>query len=225
MLPSVLPRLATDTAGRLFPGVWKPLFLRFPSQDGAPSPPPLSLFSSFIFFPTCFWKLWSAFLGSWCPLPAFRSCFVEFTQLLNVLLMNLWGRKWSPSPIPPPSRDLNPQKNICYIDYTTTFVWITTNCEQNIIMMQILKKLMAFVSQNENQFWRLLSLKSHKSGVVLRWRRNRMGRPLSPPQIHRKNIKAPSKFHRTTSECWQRTLGNKKSRALSPKGGRTKYKR
>ena len=36
MLPSVLPRLATDSAARVFPGVWKPLFLRFPSQDGTP---------------------------------------------------------------------------------------------------------------------------------------------------------------------------------------------
>ena len=27
-----------------------------------------------------------------------------------------------------------------------------------------------------------------KDQVVLRWQRNRMGRPLSPPQIHRKNI-------------------------------------
>ena len=26
MLPSVLPRLATDSAVRVFPGVWKPLF-------------------------------------------------------------------------------------------------------------------------------------------------------------------------------------------------------
>ena len=36
MLPSVFPRLATDSAGRVFPGVWKPLFLKFPSQDGLP---------------------------------------------------------------------------------------------------------------------------------------------------------------------------------------------
>ena len=50
MLPSVLPRLATDSAVRVFPGVWKPLFLRLPSQDGAPSLPLLSLFLSFIFF-------------------------------------------------------------------------------------------------------------------------------------------------------------------------------
>ena len=43
-------------------------------------------------------RQWAAFLGVWCPLPAFRSCFVDFTQRLNVLLMSLWGRKWSPRP-------------------------------------------------------------------------------------------------------------------------------
>ena len=75
----------------------------FPSRDGAPSPPPLSPFSSFIFFPTCFWRQWSAFLVVWCPLPAYRSCFVEFAQRWNVLLRNLWGRKWSSRPIPLPS--------------------------------------------------------------------------------------------------------------------------
>ena len=56
MLPSVLPRLVTDPAGRVFPGVWKPLFLKFPSQDRLPflgwsSLPTsfLSLFVSYIF--------------------------------------------------------------------------------------------------------------------------------------------------------------------------------
>ena len=38
MSPSVFPRLATDLAGRVFPGVWKPLFLKFPSRDGLPFP-------------------------------------------------------------------------------------------------------------------------------------------------------------------------------------------
>ena len=50
MLPSVLPRLGTDSAVRVFPGVWKPLFLRLPSQDGTPSLPLLSLFLSLYFF-------------------------------------------------------------------------------------------------------------------------------------------------------------------------------
>ena len=36
MLTSVLPRLTTDLAVRVFPGVWKPLFLRLPSWDGIP---------------------------------------------------------------------------------------------------------------------------------------------------------------------------------------------
>ena len=44
MLPSVLPRLATDSAARVFPGVWKILSLRLPSQDGALSLLLLSLF-------------------------------------------------------------------------------------------------------------------------------------------------------------------------------------
>ena len=51
MLPSVVPRLTTDSAVRVFLGVWKLLsFLRLPSQDGAPSLPLLFLFFSFIFF-------------------------------------------------------------------------------------------------------------------------------------------------------------------------------
>ena len=34
----------------------------------------------------------------------------------------------------------------------------------------------------------ILTMKNQKGGAVLRWCRNRMGRPLSPPQIHQKNI-------------------------------------
>ena len=60
--------------------------------------------------------------------------------------------------------------------------------------------------------------------AVLRWRRNRMGRPLSPPQIHWKNIWTLSKFHRTTCKYWQRTSGTQKGSPLSSKGCRTKYK-
>ena len=97
MLPSVVPRLALDLAVRVFPGVWKLLsFLRLPSQDGAPSLPLLSLFLSFIFFPTSFWRQWAAFLGAWCTLPVFRSSFVEFSQCSNVLLMNCGGESGLP---------------------------------------------------------------------------------------------------------------------------------
>ena len=50
MLPSVLPSLAADLAGKVFPGVWKPLFLKFPSQDGLPFPGQSSLPISFVSF-------------------------------------------------------------------------------------------------------------------------------------------------------------------------------
>ena len=86
MLPSEIPRLDTDPPVRVFPGVWKLLsFLRLPSLDWPPSLPLLSLFLSFIFCPTSFQRQWSAFLGAWWPLPALRSCFVEFAQCSNVL--------------------------------------------------------------------------------------------------------------------------------------------
>ena len=76
---------------------------RLPPHDGSLSLTLLFLFLSFIFCPTSFWREWAAFLGAWCPPPAFRSCFVEVAQHSNNLLMNLCGRKWSPCPIPPPS--------------------------------------------------------------------------------------------------------------------------
>ena len=50
MFPSVFPRLATDSARRVFPGVWKPLFLKFPSWDRLPFPGRSSLPTSFVSF-------------------------------------------------------------------------------------------------------------------------------------------------------------------------------
>ena len=66
-------------------------------------PPSFVSFFVFYIFSYLLSKTWVAFLGAWCPLPAFRSCFLEFTWRLNVLLMNLWGRKCSPLPTPPAS--------------------------------------------------------------------------------------------------------------------------
>ena len=50
-----------------------------------------------------------------------------------------------------------------------------------------------------------------------------MGRPLSPSKIHQKNISTLSKFHKTTSECWQRISGTQQSRSVASKTGRKKY--
>ena len=54
--------------------------------------------------------------------------------------------------------------------------------------------------------------------------RNKIGRPLSPPQIHQKSIWMLSNFHKTTTEHWQRTPGTQKGSPFSSKGGKTKYK-
>ena len=79
------------------------LFFKTPFPGWSSVPTSFVSFIVFYIFPTSFRRQWEAFLGAWCPLLAFRSCFVEFSQRSNVLLMNLWGRKWSPCPIPPPS--------------------------------------------------------------------------------------------------------------------------
>ena len=68
----------------------------FPGRNSIP--PSFVSFFVFYIFSYLLSKTWVASLGAWCPLPAFRSCFVGFTQRLNVLLMNLWGRKCSPHP-------------------------------------------------------------------------------------------------------------------------------
>ena len=64
MLPSVVPRLVIDSAVRVSWCLETSLFLRLPSWDGALSLPLLSLFLSFIFFPTSFQRQWAAFLGA-----------------------------------------------------------------------------------------------------------------------------------------------------------------
>ena len=88
-LPSEIWKLPPDPPVRGFPGVWKLLLLRLPSQEGSLSLALLSLFLSFIFCPTSFWRWWAAFLDTWCLLLEVRSCFVWFAQRSNVLLMNL----------------------------------------------------------------------------------------------------------------------------------------
>ena len=105
MLPSVVPRFATDSAVRVFPGVWKVLsFLRLTSRDRAPSLLfCLSFYLLYFFLP----PFEDNGLPFWVPDVLCQHSevffFVEFAWHSNVLLMNLWGRKWSLCPIPPPS--------------------------------------------------------------------------------------------------------------------------
>ena len=88
MLPFVLPRLATDSPVRVFPGVWKLLsFLSLPSLNGSPSLPLLSLFLSFIFFPTSFEDNGLLF---WVPDVLCQHSEVVLWNLLSVQMFFWW---------------------------------------------------------------------------------------------------------------------------------------
>ena len=98
--PHEIPKLSTHPPVSRFPTVWKLLLL----DDSLPRTSLVSnsFVSLFIFYilSISFQREWAAFLGVWCPLLVFRSCFVEFAEHSNDLLKNFWGRKWSPCPIP-----------------------------------------------------------------------------------------------------------------------------
>ena len=66
-----------------------------PPQDGSLSLNLLSLFSSFIFCSTSFWRDWTAFLDAWCPPSVSKSYFVEVDEHSNDLLVKLYGSRWS----------------------------------------------------------------------------------------------------------------------------------
>ena len=99
MLPSVLPRLVTDTAGRVFPGVWKPLFLRPPCRDGTPfqgwSSLPASLVSYFIFyiFSYLFLKTMSCFSGCLMSSASIQKLFCEVYSALKCSFDAFVGEK------------------------------------------------------------------------------------------------------------------------------------
>ena len=56
---------------------------------------PKSFVSFFVFYILSYLvlKRMDCLLGAWCPLPVFKSCFVEIAQYSNDPLKNLWGKK------------------------------------------------------------------------------------------------------------------------------------
>ena len=104
MLPSEVPRLATDLLVRVFPGVWKLLsFFKTPSLWRISIPISFaSLYLLYFFLP----PFEDNGLLFWVPDVFCQHSEVVLWNLLSVqifFLMNLWGRKWSPHPIPQPS--------------------------------------------------------------------------------------------------------------------------
>ena len=87
--------------GRKESGTTERLHFTLPGRSSIPT----SFVSLFIFciFSYLLLKTMGCFSGCLMSSAGNQNCFVEFTQCSNVLLVNLWGRKWSPHPVPPPS--------------------------------------------------------------------------------------------------------------------------
>ena len=103
-----------------------------------------------------------------------------------------------------------------------------TNMFTIYLHCHVLCNIIALLSHGNtlSVLWWINALRKHDwEAAVLRWQRNRMGRSLSPPQIHQKINWTLRKFHKTTSECCWRISGTQKGDPFSSKGGRTKYKR
>ena len=108
-LPSVLPKLATDSAGRMFLGVWKSLFLRFPSQNGISFPRWSSLPTSFVFFlifyifSYLFLKTMICFSGCLMSSASIQKLFFGICSSLKCSFDEFVREKWSSCPIPLPA--------------------------------------------------------------------------------------------------------------------------
>ena len=108
-----------------------------------------------------------------------------------------WRRKWQPMPVFLPEESHGQRSLVGYNPHGCKELDTTEGLHFTLLHTRIQNK---------------------KVEEELRWQRNRIGIPLSPPQIHRKNIWMLSKLHKTTSERWQRTSGTQKSSPLSLKG-------
>ena len=124
MLPSVLPRLATDSAVRVFPGVWNLLSLRLPSWDGALSLSLLSLFLSLIFFSYLLLKTLGCFSGCLMSSAGIQKLFCGIYSVFKCSFDEFVGEKvvspsYSSTILGPPllMSSLYEHSSVLYMDY------------------------------------------------------------------------------------------------------------
>ena len=165
MLPSVLPRLTTDSAVRVFPGNFS---LFKDSLPGTELRPFLFciFFLSFIFFPTSFRRQWAAFLGAWCSLPAFRSCFVEFT-VFKCSFDEFVGEKLvSPSYS---SAILRPPLWLIYVLHIYQILILWTVVLEKTLDSPLNSKEIKPVNPKENQSWIFIGRTDAEAETPILW--------------------------------------------------------
>ena len=93
MLPSVVPRVTADSAVRVFPGVWKPLFFKtpFPGQSSIPT----SFVSLFIFyiFSYLLSKTMGCFPGCLMSSTSIQKLFCGIYSSFRCSFDEFWGEK------------------------------------------------------------------------------------------------------------------------------------
>ena len=89
MLPSVVPRLAADSAVKVFPSVWKPLFFKTPFPGRSSIPTSFVSFFVFYIFSYLFSKAMGCFSGCLMSSASIQKLFCGIYSVLKVLLMNL----------------------------------------------------------------------------------------------------------------------------------------
>ena len=89
----MLPRLTTDLAVRVFPGVWKPLFLRLPSRDGRSLPTSFVSFFVFYIFSYLFSKTLSCFSGCLMSSAGIQKLFCGIYSVLKCSFDEFVGEK------------------------------------------------------------------------------------------------------------------------------------
>ena len=102
MLPSEIPKLTTDLPVRVSWCLETSPPLRLPPWDESMS---LTLLSLFIFYILSYLllKTMGCPSGYLVSSTSIQKLFCGIFSCSNDVLMNLWGRKWSPRLIPPPS--------------------------------------------------------------------------------------------------------------------------
>ena len=112
MLRSEIPKLPTDPPVKGFPAVWRLLLL----HDSLPRMGliPNSFVSLFVFYILSYLLSKGKGCLSGCLVfsVSIQKIFVAVAQHSNDLLMNLWGRKWSPHSIPLPIWDHLPNHSV-----------------------------------------------------------------------------------------------------------------
>ena len=64
---------------------------------------------------------------------------MEFTRRLNALLMNLWGRKCSPRPTPPPSWLPPPDSHFIQV-HTYISLWLNVSTDVYTNVQKVIKR-------------------------------------------------------------------------------------